>query len=53
MSVFYDLTLFYSYFSCTAQIHKLKFISEYYSFFPIVTFPSLFSPVEILPNFRC
>jgi hypothetical protein len=36
MSVFYDLTLFYSvsfyfvYFSCAAQIHKLKFISEYY-----------------------
>jgi hypothetical protein len=32
----YDLTLFYSvsfyfvYFSCTAQIHKLKFKSEYY-----------------------
>jgi hypothetical protein len=32
----YDLTLFYSvsiyfvYFSCTAQINKLKFISEYY-----------------------
>ncbi len=34
--ILYDLTLFYSvsfyfvYFSCTAQIHKLKFKSEYY-----------------------
>jgi hypothetical protein len=34
--ILYDLTLFYSvsfyfvYFSCTMQIHKLKFKSEYY-----------------------
>ncbi len=30
LTLFYSVSLYFVYFSCTAQIHKLKFISEYY-----------------------
>jgi hypothetical protein len=30
LTLFYSVSLYFVYFSCTTQIHKLKFISEYY-----------------------